>query len=100
MRFGKDLVVQHGFTNLKGINWLRRHFKNHRVHSVNFPIDPYPIHIDATFAPIREGLIINNPQRRLPKDQKLFEKNGWEIIDATVAHNSHQLYVIHLCGFL
>ena len=67
LRFGKDLVVQHGFTtNLKGINWLKRHYKDHRVHAVNFPGDPYPIHIDATFTPIKEGLIINNPQRRLP----------------------------------
>ena len=41
LRFGKDLVVQHGFTtNLKGIDWLRRHFKSHRVHAVNFPGDP------------------------------------------------------------
>ncbi len=91
LRFGKDLVVQHGFTtNLKGIDWLRRHFKNHRVHTVNFPGDAYPIHIDATFTPIREGLIINNPQRKLPKDQrKLFEKNGWKILDsAQPAHNN------------
>ncbi len=91
LRFGKDLVVQHGFTtNLKGIDWLKRHFSNHRVHTVNFPGDPYPIHIDATFTPIREGLIINNPQRRLPKSQrKLFENNDWQIIDsAQPAHNS------------
>ena len=90
LRFGKDLVVQHGFTtNLKGIDWLKRHYKDHRVHAVNFPGDPYPIHIDATFTPIKEGLIINNPQRRLPKEQrKLFEDNGWEIIDsAQPAHN-------------
>ncbi len=91
LRFGKDLVVQHGFTtNLKGIDWIKRHFKDHRVHAVNFPGDPYPIHIDATFTPIKEGLIINNPQRRLPKEQrKLFEDNGWEIIDAAQpAHNT------------
>ncbi|MDC0356577.1 hypothetical protein OAM33_01220 [Candidatus Pelagibacter sp.] len=90
LRFGKDLVVQHGFTtNLKGIDWLKRHYKDHRVHAVNFPGDPYPIHIDATFTPVKEGLIINNPQRRLPKEQrKLFEDNGWEIIDsAQPAHN-------------
>ena len=68
---------------------MKRHYKNHRVHTVNFPGDPYPIHIDATFTPIKEGLIINNPQRRLPKEQrKLFEHNGWEIIDsAQPAHN-------------
>ena len=49
----------------------------------------FTIHIDATFTPIKEGLIINNPQRRLPKEQrKLFEDNGWEIVDsAQPAHN-------------
>ena len=37
LRFGKDLVVQHGFTtNLKGIDWIKRHYKDHRVHAVNF----------------------------------------------------------------
>ena len=68
---------------------LKRHYKDHRVHAVNFPGDPYPIHIDATFTPIKEGLIINNPQRRLPPEQrKLFEDNGWEIVDsAQPAHN-------------
>ena len=91
LRFGKDLVVQHGFTtNLKGIEWLRRHFPDHRVHTVNFPGDPYPIHIDATFTPLRPGLILNNPQRRLPDDQReMFHRNGWEIVDAAQpAHNS------------
>ena len=77
MRFGKDLMVQHGFTtNLKGIDWLRRHFPNHRVHALNFPGDPYPIHIDATFTVLKPGLIINNPNRRLPKEQrKIFDDN-------------------------
>lgn len=90
LRFGRDLVVQHGFTtNLKGIDWLARHFPAHRVHMVNFPGDPYPIHIDATFTPLRPGLIINNPDRRLPDDQrKLFEDNDWEIVEAArPAHN-------------
>ena len=37
----------------------------------------------------KKDLIINNPQRRLPNEQrKLFENNGWEIIDAAQpAHN-------------
>lgn len=91
LRFGRDLVVQHGFTtNLKGIEWLRRHFPDHRVHTVNFPGDPYPIHIDATFTPLRPGLILNNPQRRLPEEQrKMYNDNGWEIVDAAQpAHNA------------
>ena len=38
---------------------------------------------------LKKGLIINNPQRRLPKEQrKLFEDNGWQIVDsAQPAHN-------------
>lgn len=84
IRFGKDLFVQHGFTtNLKGIDWLQRHFPDHRVHALNFPGDAYPIHIDATFTPLRPGLIINNPKRPLPKEQrKIFEINDWEIAEA------------------
>ena len=41
IRFGKGLFVQHGFTtNLKAIDWLQRHFPDHRVHALNFPGDP------------------------------------------------------------
>lgn len=81
-RFGKDLFIQHGFgANLSAIEWLRRHFPNHRVHSLNFPGDPYPIHIDCTFVPLRPGLILSNPTRPLPEQQRdIFKKNGWEII--------------------
>ena len=47
LRIGKDLFCQQGFTtNLAGIEWIRRHFPDHRVHCLNFPGDPYPIHID------------------------------------------------------
>lgn len=91
LRFGRDLVIQHGFTtNLKGIDWLSRHFPNHRVHAVDFPGDAYPIHIDATFTPLRPGLILNNPERRLPEEQRaFFNRNDWEIVDAArPAHNA------------
>ena len=90
LRIGKDLFCQHGLTtNRRGMEWLQRHFPDHRVHSVNFPGDPYPIHIDATFVPLRPGLIINNPRRPLPDEQrKIFEANDWEIVDAAPpAHN-------------
>lgn len=84
LRMGKDLFCQHGLTtNRRGMQWLQRHYPAHRVHAVNFPGDPYPIHIDATFVPLRPGLVMNNPNRKLPKEQrKIFETNDWEIVDA------------------
>ena len=91
LRMGKDLFIQHGFTtNLKGIDWIKRHFPDKRVHVLNFPTDPFPPHIDATFTPLRPGLILNNPERRLPDEQrKIFHDNDWEIVDAArPAHNS------------
>ena len=90
LRIGKDLFCQHGLTtNRRGMEWLQRHFPDHRVHSVNFPGDPYPIHIDATFVPLRPGIVINNPRRRLPDAQRaIFAANDWEIVDAAPpAHN-------------
>ena len=89
LRLGKDLFCQHGFTtNLAGIRWLQRHFPDHRVHVVNFPDDPNPTHIDATFVPLRPGLIMNNPNRKLPEEQrKIFYANDWQVLDA--AEPSH-----------
>ena len=86
-RFGKDIVIQHGFTaNLAGINWVSRHFPDLRIHAMNFPGDPYPIHIDCTFIPLRPGLVLNNPIRHvLPEHRKFFEMNDWEIVEAAPA---------------
>jgi glycine amidinotransferase len=83
-RMGRDIFVQHGFTaNLRGIEWLQRHLPHLRVHGISFPGDPYPIHIDCTFVPLRPGLILNNPQRRVrPQQRDFFERNGWKIIEA------------------
>ncbi len=89
LRIGKDLFCQHGLTtNRCGMEWLKRHYSDHRVHAVNFPGDPYPIHIDATFVPLRPGLVMNNPKRPLPAGQRrIFEANDWEIIDAAQPAN-------------
>ena len=85
-RCGKDIIVQHGFTaNEAGIDWLRRHFADRglRIHKMNFPGDPYPCHIDATLVPLRPGLVLNNPTRRLlPEHKVLFDKNDWEVVIA------------------
>ena len=81
-RFGQDLFVQRSTTtNGLGINWLRRHFPNHRVHEVLFK-EAHPMHIDATFIPLRPGLAISN-RKRVPIEPKmveLFEMNDWEIV--------------------
>jgi glycine amidinotransferase len=89
-RCGKDLFVQHStVTNLAGIDWLRRHYPHHRIHTVSFK-ETEPMHIDATFVPLRPGLALSNRQR-VPLNRKLFtlfEKNGWEIVPcAEPAHD-------------
>jgi len=83
-RLGKDLFVHHGFTtNLAGIEWLRRHFPELRIHVVNFPNDNWPVHIDASLVPLKPGLCLSNASWPLPDDQRtIFERNGWKIIDA------------------
>ncbi len=84
MRMGKDIFVQHGLTtNRAAMDWMQRYHPDLRIHAVNFPGDPYPIHIDATFVPLRPGLIINNPVRPLPEEQRaIFEANDWQIVEA------------------
>lgn len=84
MRLGKDIFCQHGLTtNRKAMDWLRRHYVNHRIHTINFPGDAYPIHIDATFVPLNEGTFIINPNRFMaPGMDQIFKENDWEIIPA------------------
>ena len=83
-RFGKDLFVQISrMTNHAGVEWLRRHYPDQRVHLVHFR-EAEPVHIDATFCPLRPGLALGNPKRP-PLQQELrdlFKKNDWEIVDA------------------
>ena len=85
---GKDLFIQHGPDHQPHGHGtgFQRYYPEYRVHAVNFPGDPYPIHIDATFVPLRPGLIINNPHRKLPEEQRaIFEANDWQIVEARPA---------------
>ena len=82
VRFGKDLFVQKSMvTNNLGIDWLRRHYPDHRVHMVRYK-ETMPWHMDTTLVPLRPGLVMFNPVRTPlePGQRELFEKNGWEII--------------------
>jgi len=81
-RFGRDLFVQRStVTNASGIDWLRRHFPGHRIHEVLFR-ESHPMHIDATFVPLRPGLALSN-RVRVPLEERmvrLFAMNDWEIV--------------------
>ena len=81
LRFGKDLFYHNNFTsNLSGLDWLRRHYPNHRVHQINLPGDLIPTHIDACFTPIKPGVIIINPNRKISSEQrKIFDDNKWDL---------------------
>ena len=82
VRFGKDLFVQKSMvTNNSGIDWLRRHYPDHRVHKVRYK-ESLPWHMDTTLVPLRPGLVMFNSVRTPlePGQRELFEKNGWEII--------------------
>jgi glycine amidinotransferase len=84
-RFGKDLVVQRSsVTNASGMSWLRRHFPDHRIHEVIFR-EAHPMHIDATFIPLRPGLALSNRQRvsLTPELLELFKQNDWEVAECT-----------------
>ncbi|MFC5721998.1 serine/threonine protein kinase [Streptomyces gamaensis] len=82
-RCGKDLFVQLSLaTNRAGGRWLRQHFPGHRVHLVTFG-NPHPMHIDATWVPLRPGLVLHCAER--PAEDELVQYlkvNDWEIVRA------------------
>jgi glycine amidinotransferase len=83
-RCGKDLFVQKSMvTNDAGINWLRRHYPDLRIHKVRYK-EELPWHIDSTLIPLRAGLVMINPVRTPLEEgqKKLFEANDWEILEA------------------
>ena len=83
VRCGKDLFVQKSMvTNDGGIDWLRRHYPNHRIHKVGRR-ELLPWHMDTTVVPLRPGFALVNPTRP-PLDGRefeLFRKNGWELVE-------------------
>jgi glycine amidinotransferase len=83
VRFGKDLIVQKSMvTNDAGIDWLGRHFPNHRIHKVGRR-ELLPWHLDSTLVPLRPGFALVNPTRPPLGEQEriFFEKNGWELVE-------------------
>jgi len=83
IRCGKDLFVQKSMvTNDAGIDWLRRHFPDHRIHKVGRR-ELLPWHMDTTLVPLRPGFALVNPER-IPlgtEERELFKKNDWELVE-------------------
>lgn len=63
-RCGTDIFVQRSHvTNHLGIEWVRRHLgPEYTVHTLEM-IDPYPLHIDASFVPLAPGKLLLNPTK-------------------------------------
>ena len=85
-RLGRDILVQESMTtNRAGIRWLKKHLEPRglRVHTVHFPLDFFPSHIDCTFVPLKPYLILTNPERPIAKEEeRIFLDNGWKLIHA------------------
>jgi glycine amidinotransferase len=82
VRCGKDIFVQKSMvTNQTGIDWLQRHYPDHRIHTVRYK-ELLPWHMDTTIVPLRPGLVMFNLGRpALEPQREFFEKNDWEILE-------------------
>lgn len=78
MRFGRDILVQRSHvTNRFGIEWVRRLLGGEfRVHEVAFA-DDHPMHMNATFVPLRPGRVLVNPER-VPELPEMFA--DWDVV--------------------
>lgn len=82
---GNMMFVQQSMvTNLAGIRWLKRHFapKGITVHTMHFPYDLYPSHMDCTFVAINGHTVLTNPDRpAVDEEVKIFKQNDWRLVD-------------------
>jgi glycine amidinotransferase len=87
LRLGKDIVVQQSFvTNKMGIEWLSRSLgSDFRVHTVHFPGEYTPWHIDVGLVAIkpptneRRGILLVNPDYKMIESEKKVFLPNWEI---------------------
>ena len=63
IRCGKDIFCHlSNVTNRSGIQWLQRHLGDqYRIHVIDTSLWRKPMHIDASFVPLRPGLVLINP---------------------------------------
>lgn len=97
---GKDLFVQLSLvTNRSGYRWIRQHFPSHRVHAVTFDTT-LPMHIDATWVPLRPGLVLHCAERAAdPELLGYFTANDWQVVPAAPPMRGRgQLPPLSLCS--
>ncbi|KAL8634798.1 MAG: hypothetical protein Q9228_007639 [Teloschistes exilis] len=64
LRFGKTLIGQlSNVTNMKGVEYIQQAVPSGYTVELLQVQDPHAMHIDATIVPLREGLLIYNPER-------------------------------------
>jgi len=64
MRFGKILLGQvSNVTNMKGIEYLQANIPEGYSVEILDVNDPHAMHIDATILPLRDGLLVYNPEK-------------------------------------
>jgi glycine amidinotransferase len=82
MRFGKTLIGQiSNVTNQKGVEYIQQHVPEGYVVEILEVDDPHAMHIDATILPLREGLLIYNPERVTVDSLRRHEVfKGWELV--------------------
>jgi glycine amidinotransferase len=83
-RAGRDIFWQPDLvSNDFGAAWLARHLgPGFRIHRMTFR-EKAPVHIDATFVPLRPGLVLTNPERPCTNGMlELFARNDWRTVDA------------------
>ena len=57
-----------------------------RVHMLHIESDLYPMHIDCTLVPLKPGVALINPDKRMkPWVEKAFKDNGWELVHAKLS---------------
>ncbi|ELT97160.1 hypothetical protein CAPTEDRAFT_108300 [Capitella teleta] len=90
LRFGKDIFLcLTQTTNRSGHEWLKRHLapKDIRVHSLIFN-ETHAVHADATFIPLKPGVLIVSPIRHCIKINDVptnkwdwFTDRGWKVYE-------------------
>ena len=81
LRFGKTVVGQlSNVTNQKGVQYLRKAVPEGYIVELLDVTDEHAMHIDATILPLRQGLLIYNPERVSEKAlRKLNVFKDWEL---------------------